>query len=191
MERLVTRLALALLLGGCFPDDPNATYDAGPVGFAGPTLELTVNGVHFGPSTPDSSSGAALVTTRDQTTGVASQSTLTINVSSAATGASCSLGFARYGDGVNPFHAAGYTVSSASALGATPDGEAQPIAGEAVGTPQGNASCNGTDCDGAVLNLNDLTPDHVQGSLSGTMQNNGVSASVVCSFYIPTRAFSQ
>ena len=70
-----------------------------------------------------------------------------------------------------------------------PDGFAQPTSGLSVDTPQGAASCAGTDCDGAVLYLNDLAQDHVQGSLSATMQNAGVAASVICSFYVPMRAY--
>ena len=176
----------------CFP--PQTTTDGGAVdsgvyGFGSPTLELTVNGVHLGPSAADASSGASLLTTRDQTTGRAQQSNLSIAVSSAATGASCQLDFVRSGDDVTPFHTGGYQVSSASVFGATPDGIAQPVSGLSVGTPQGAASCAGSDCDGAVLYLNDLAMDHVQGSLSGTMQNAGVAASVICSFYVPTRSY--
>jgi len=185
-------LAVAgLLLSGCWPMQPagSGSADAGTYGFTGPTLELTVNGVHFGPSVADSGSAADLVTQYDQTTGAPQQSTLQISVSSAATGASCALGFVRNGDDVAPFHTGGYQVSSQAVFGPTPDGEAQPISGESIGTPQGAASCAGTDCDGAVLYLIDLASDHVQGSLSGTMQNAGVSASVVCTFYVPTRTF--
>lgn len=179
-----------LLLAGCWPTQPAGnTADAGAYGFSGPTLELTVNGVHFGPSAADPGSAADLLTERDQTTGAPQQSTLQIAVSSAATGASCSLAFTRTGNDVAPFHTGGYQVSSASVFGPTPDGIAQPISGLSIGTPQGAASCAGSDCDGAVLDLIDLAPSHVQGSLSGTMQNAGVAASVVCTFYIATRSY--
>src|SRR5436305_1118358 len=86
---------------------PKRTY-----GYGSPTLELTVNGIHLGPSAADAASGASFVTQRDQTTGTPQQSTLSISVSSAATGASCSLDFVRYGDDVAPFHTGGYQVSS-------------------------------------------------------------------------------
>jgi hypothetical protein len=179
-----------LLLAGCWPTQPASnTADAGTYGFTGPTLELTVNGTHFGPSIADPGSAADFVTQRDQTTGTPQQSTLQIAVSSASTGASCSLGFTRTGDDVAPFHTGGYQVSSANVFGPTPDGTAQPISGLAIGTSQGAASCAGSDCDGAVLYLIDLASDHVQGSLSGTMQNAGVAASVVCTFYVPTRTY--
>jgi hypothetical protein len=184
-------VGLLLFLGGCFPPDSTTSgaIDSGVYGFSSPTLELTVNGVHFGPSVADVGSAADLVTVYDQTTTRAQQATLQIVVSSAATGASCSMGFARYGDGVAPFHVGGYQISSADVFGTTADGTASPISSESINVPQGAASCAGSDCDGAVLYLNDLAMDHVQGSLSATMQNAGVASSVVCTFYVPTRTY--
>jgi hypothetical protein len=182
-------VGLLFLLGGCFQTSQTGAVDSGVYGFSSPTLELTVNGVHFGPSVADVGSVADFVTTYDQTTARAQQSTLQIVVSSAATGASCAFGFARYGDGVAPFHVGGYQISSGDVFGTTPDGTAMPISSESVDVPQGAASCAGSDCDGAVLYLNDLQQDHVQGSLSATMQNAGVAASVVCTFFVPTRTY--
>src|SRR2546423_11161457 len=101
----------AILLAGCFPTAGagGGSADGGLVGFNVPTLELTVNGVHFGPSAPDPGAYADLVTMYDTTTGRAKGASFRLNVNLGSAG--CALAFDRYGDGV-VFPAGQYRVVS-------------------------------------------------------------------------------
>lgn len=197
----ILRAALAaapLVLGAClfqFPTSDAGTGDGGARGDAGygygrPTLELTINGVHFGPSAPDSSSGASYVVTRDSRTGRVTGSTFRVVASSSATGATCELTAQRTGDGIAPIGVGSYSVASSS-LGPTRDGTVAPIAGEAVAVPQGAWQCTGSRCDGAVFSLIGLDARHAEGFFAGVMQNTrgAPDAQVVCSFHVPMAAF--
>jgi hypothetical protein len=188
-------IVLAALVGasGCSLFDNgsgggNGGGGGGAVGFGRPTLELTISGMHFGPSSPDPGSGVDLATSRD-ITGAVTSTTLTISASSASTGASCGFGFQRYGDSIAPFQGPGtYQLEAETATGS---GMVAPLASETVTVPQGSFVCSGSTCDGAVLVLTVLASDHVEGSLSGTFADTGGAgaADVVCSFYLPTRSF--
>jgi len=162
----------------------------GAVGFGAPTLELTIDGTQFGPSIPDVGSGADITSTVDPTTGSVSDTVLRIATSSAATGAACNFSLERFGEGLPPWRAAGYSIA-AGGFGATADGQAAPVAGEAVSVPQGSWSCSGSTCEGAVLVLSYLAADHIEGYLSGNFDSaTGAGASsVVCAFYLPVHTY--
>jgi hypothetical protein len=172
---------------GCFPRGA-ASADAGAYGFGGPTLELTINGLHFGPSAPDPGSSAQLSTARDPVTGRVTQSTLRVHAQSAQSGADCELVADRFGDGIAPIAVGVYHVAPPLGV-ATPDGTVSPVAGEGVAVPQGSWRCGA--CDGVVFGIRALAPDHVEGYLSGTLENSGgaPNADVICSFYVPMSAY--
>jgi hypothetical protein len=188
MKDVMRGAAILLLLAGCFPS--GASSPSGPggarYGFTGPTLELTINGLHFGPAAPDSSSSGQLVTTRDATTGRVTQSTLRVHASSAQSGAVCDLVADRFGDDIAPLGVGTYMVTPVQGT-ATPDGTVSPVAGESVSVPQGSWQCGA--CDGAVFGVTALASDHVDGYLSGTLDNTAgaAAATVVCSFSVPMR----
>ena len=188
-------LCLAAGLGGCiFPPagSDGGGGDAGTqYGFGKPTLEVTISGVHFGPSAPDPGSRADLVTNRDSFTGRASDTTLRVSASSSASGASCAIAVHRAGDDVAPLGPGGYQVVGGS-LGATPDGAVAVVGGAAVAVPQGTWQCSGTQCGGGVLVITALDAAHAEGYLADTFASaaDGSYARVVCSFYVPTGTFA-
>jgi hypothetical protein len=194
--------ALVLLLSGCGlinppgSAGPGGVQDAGGGGggggsFGQPTLEVTIGGMHFGPSAPDTGSGVDLTTQRDATSQIVSQS-LSISASSAASGASCALGFQRYGTSLSPLRGGNqlYMVSSQS-ISATPDGVVAPAASESVSAQGVVLSCSGSACDGTGLLLVTLAADHVEGTYTGTLSDPGGqgAAEAVCSFWLPTRTW--
>lgn len=185
-------LAAALVFGtGCgifdLGGDGGTDGGTGQNGFGTPTLELTVDGTHFGPAAPDLSSGAQLVTTRDSFTGRATDCTFRIVVSTTSLGDACNLAFDRQGaDGIDPIGVGGYQLSATTGTD-TPDGTLAPIAGESIQIPQGSWFCAGDSCDGGALIISAMDTVHVEGYFSSTLQSNtgAASAQVVCSFYLP------
>lgn len=191
MERsastLVTAAAVAIFSAGCFPVG-STTTDGGTqqVGYTGPTLELTVNGVHFGPSAPDPGSAASLVTMRDST-GQATGASFRLSATLGTAG--CFFAFDRYGNGAT-LGVGMYTVESMQGA-FTLDGTVYPTTGERVATPAGGASCTGSGCDGAAFVLSAIDATHATGYFSGTVQadSGAGEASVVCSFWLPTSTY--
>jgi hypothetical protein len=188
---LVLASGCGLFGNGSTTDGGTSTGDTNRNGFGVPTLELTINGVRFGPSAPAAGSVASVTSQRDAS-GVLQQTTFVVSAASSVSGASCSMSLVRFGNGIAGFRGGGaaYRVMSASAS-ATPDGTVAPQGGESVSVPQGTWSCNGSDCDGGVLLLTTLAADHIEGAVSGTYLNplSGTDADVVCSFYLPTGAY--
>jgi hypothetical protein len=188
-SRFVLAAALALGTGcGIFDLPDGGAGDGGTQmnGFGKPTLELTVDGTHFGPAAPDVASGAQLVTTRDSFTGQASDCTFRVVVSTSSVGDACNLAFDRQGQDIDPIGPGGYQLSATTGSD-TPQGTLAPIAGESIAIPQGNWFCAGNSCDGAALVISGMDTAHVEGYFSSTLQSNvgGASAQVVCSFYLP------
>jgi hypothetical protein len=185
---------VAGLVPGCSFFNPSSSdggaSGGGAYGYGKPTLQLTIDGVQFGPSVPDVGSGGDVSRTLDPTTGSVTDTVLRLTMSSAATGAACNFSLERFGQGLPPWRAAGYSIA-AGGVGATADGQASPIAGESVSVPQGSWSCSGSTCEGAVLVLSYLAADHVEGYLSGTFDSatGSGASSVVCSFYLPMRSY--
>lgn len=186
---------LVLLLGGCeYFNQPVPGSDGGSqsYGYGKPTLALTVNGVHFGPATPDSSSTASLVDSRDSV-GRVTLSSFRVQASAGSVGAACSLNVQRsggsFGNEVEPIGVGSYLLSSGS--GAEAFGTLQPIEGEVVSTPEGTWSCSGAACNNAGFVLTHLDADHAEGYLSGTFASSvgGPPAQVVCSFYLPLSTY--
>ena len=161
---------------GSTPANTNRQY-----GFGKPTLQVTVNGVHFGPAAPDSGSSASLVNVKDPSTGRIQQSIFRVSASAASVGALCILDAARAGDGVATIGAGpGYIFSLSGS-----DGTVAPIEGEAVQIPQGTLQCAGSGCNGAGLQLTALDAQHAEGFFSGILVANGGTGDTVCSFYLP------
>ena len=186
------RMALALgavVLGGCFPTgaDGGDGGTGGQYGYSGPTLELTVGGVHFGPAAPDPGAAVDLVTTYDSTTGRASGASFRLAASLGSAG--CQLAFDRYGDGAR-IGVGQYTVQSMQGA-FTLDGTVYPTTGERIATPEGGAGCTGSGCDGAAFVLNAVDSTHAAGYFSGTVQadSGAGQAAVVCSFWLPMRSY--
>jgi hypothetical protein len=169
-------------LAGCFPAGAGSNGNDGGYGFTAPTLELTVNGVHFGPSAPAAGSTASLQTQRDASGAVLSAS-FSVNAALSSASAGCQLSFVRYGGGIAALQ---YTVSSQSGA-VTADGQVYAPTGERINTPAGGASCSGAGCDFAALALTALDGQHVAGYFSGTMQadSGAGQADVVCTFWLP------
>lgn len=187
--------ALVLLLGGCeYFNQPVPESDGGSqgYGYGKPTLAVTVNGVHFGPATPDPSSAASLVDSRDSV-GRVTSSSFRVQASAGSVGAACSLNVQRsggsFGGEVDPIGVGSFLLSSAS--GAEGFGTLKPIEGEVVSTPQGTWSCTGAACNNAGFVLTHLDADHAEGYLSGTFASSvgGPPAQVVCSFYLPLSTY--
>jgi hypothetical protein len=180
-------IAVLLAAGapGCFlpqssgSDGGAAGADGGYGPFTSPTLEVTVSGVHFGPSVPAGT--ASIVNTRDQFGAVTAGSfRLDANIGNAG----CTLAFDRFG----PSAAIGvgqYTVSS-KVGSSTPSGIVYPTTGEIVATPEGNARCSGSDCDYSAFVINAIGTNYVAGYWMGTVNaDSGAGvASVVCNFYV-------
>jgi hypothetical protein len=181
-------LALLLLIAGCFPAGSSSSDGGRTYGFGAPTLQVTINGLHFGPVAPDASAGAALSTTRDTTFGRVVDTTLTVNASAAATGASCVISARRFGDGVAPFAVGAYQLKGPTS-GSTPDGTASPEGAELVTIPQGTWSCS--TCDAVMLGITAIDANHLEGYLLGTLDNgqSGTNADASCSFYLPMRSY--
>jgi hypothetical protein len=179
------RYCCALLL---FAASCNGHATGGPVGFGGPALEVTIDGIRLGPAAPDPGSSASLVDTKNQFAQI-SDSQFRIFAGSAPAGATCQLAFEQFGDGVSGIHAGGYTLATPGA--ATADGTVTPIAGERVFAPGDSFQCAGSSCDGATLIISALDSLHVEGYFAGTLASDsgGSPASVVCSFYVPMASY--
>ena len=186
--------ALALLAAACdlFPNqgDGATTSDGGANGYGRPTLEVTIAGVHFGPSTPDPGSRVDYVNTRDNSTGRITDSTFQLQATSTKSGAQCAVAVHRAGDGVDPIHTGGWQVI-ASSFGPTPGGAVAVIGNQGVAVPQGTWLCSGASCNGAGFALTALDATHAEGYLAGTFPSStgGGLANVVCSFYLPIGTF--
>lgn len=184
-----TFAAAAILLAGCFPTgaDSGSSDGGGQVGYTGPTLALTINGVHFGPAAPDPGAFVDLTTMRDGATGRVTGASfrLTANLGNAG----CALAFDRYGDGAT-LGAGQYRVVSMQG-GSTLDGTVYPTQAQRIATPAGGAGCTGTDCDGSVLVLSALDATHATGYFQGnvTADSGAGNAAVVCSFWLKTRTY--
>jgi hypothetical protein len=178
----------AIACAGCFPTGATSGSDGGTSGaFTGPTLELTVSGVHFGPTVPDPGAFVDLVTTRDAS-GTATGSTFRLSASIGNAG--CALTFDRFGAG-EAIGVGQYTVQSMQG-GATLDGTVYPTSAERVATPEGGAGCTGSDCDGAAFVLSAIDATHASGYFQGTVAADsgaGVAA-VVCSFWLTPRTYT-
>jgi hypothetical protein len=190
-------LLAALMLSGCglfgnAAGDGGTSSTPSQYGFGGPALEVTINGVHFGPAAPDPGSGVSLSTSRDGA-GQIDQAILNINASSTAGGASIALGFQRYGTNIAGFTAGyGYTVAAGSGLNGSPDGTILTGGSETVAVADGTFQCTGSGCEGGALLLTVLQADHVEGSYSGNFddtQGRG-TVPVVCSFWLPTLSYA-
>ena len=172
-------------LGGTGSND--TTTNNNPSGFGTPTIEVTINGTHVGPTAPDSSSAARLTAMTNPQTGNVIESDFTVSVSSQSAGASCFIGATRQGtDGIAPFTVAGYQLVPVAGS-VTPDGAAWPSPSESIGAAAGGWGCSGNDCNGGALVITALDAAHVEGYLSGTFPSStgAGAADVVCSFYVP------
>lgn len=185
----LTMMALVLLCsGGCFPPSGQSSdADGGQPGFMGPTLELTVNGVHFGPAVPDPGSAVDLINTRNALGGRVTGSSFRLAASVGAAG--CQLAFDRYGDGA-ALGVGQYRVQSIQGS-STANGTVYPTTAERIATPAGGASCTGTGCDGALLAITALDSSHMTGYFSGTVQadSGAGQAAAICSFWLPLRSY--
>jgi hypothetical protein len=182
--------ALALVMAaaaGCGGMAPSSG-STGSYGFGTPTLEVTVNGVHFGPAAPNPGSAADLNTMRDA---LGASSGSTFSFSASAAGATCAGALQRFGMGAAPIVAAGYQLAAAAG-DATPDGTVAPVGAQRATVSAGAWQCSGSLCDGGVLSLTHLDADHVEGFFSAGMQSEtgGPAADVVCSFYLPMRTYA-
>jgi hypothetical protein len=146
-------------------------------------VEITVNGAHFGPAA--GSGSASLVNTRDASGNVTAGH---FSVSASVGGASCNLGFDRFGDSA-AIGVGQYTVR-ADVGSSTPSGIVYPTSGEEVLLPAangGSAHCSGDACDSAAFVISTADAAHVYGYWMGAVQSDqGLGdASVVCTFYLP------
>jgi hypothetical protein len=181
-----TLVAGVIFSAGCFPTG-SSNSDGGSVGYSGPTLEVTVNGVHFGPAAPDSGAAASLTSTHDPATGRSTGASFRLNATIGSAG--CMLAFDRFGDGAT-LGAGQYQVASQQGS-ATLDGTVYPTTAERFSTPEGGAGCSGSGCDGALFVLGALDATHATGYFMGNIiaDSGAGQASVVCSFWIPTRTY--
>ncbi len=177
MKRMV---CLFLVAGGCFgPTDSSTTGGTtGSAGFGMPTLEVTVNGVHY-IGAPDSGSHVDLINEYDSM-GLLSRTSVNIVASSAAQGTACSLSVDRYGQFVTSFGVGQWTLSGASVTG-TDDGVAEALTSPSISTTQGTYTCSGSDCAAVVLDFAAFDSAHAEGYFG---------ADQICSFYLPTGTFS-
>ncbi|HEX4461662.1 MAG TPA: hypothetical protein VIA18_26965 [Polyangia bacterium] len=165
------------LLPGCQLFQNNAT-DGGTDTTASWTslqMEVTIaQGVHYGPGVPSGS--ATLINSRDDL-GNLNGGVFTLDAT--VDSAECVLSLSRFGAGTG--FAVGTYAISAEVGDTTPNNVAYPQGGESVLTPAGNATCNGSDCDGASLVLNQVDSAHVYGYfLAGS-----ASSPLTCTFYLP------
>jgi hypothetical protein len=181
-------LMILLLLSGCsFLDGGSSTNSSGgqnQYGFGVPTLELTINGVHFGPAAPDTVSTLEITETRDALTGRVDSASFHLHASSAKTGARCDFDLQKFGDGTAPITTGTLQLVVANGPN-TADGSISPAGAPSVTVPQGSWSCGS--CTGAIFALSALDSQHAEGYLSGSFDSTAGagSASVVCSFYLP------
>lgn len=189
-------LAAALALGGCeYFNQPVPGNDGGArsYGYGEPTLEVTVNGLHFGPAAPDPTAAASLIDSLDSV-GRVTLSSFRVQASASSAGTACGLSLQRsgssFGGAVQPIGVGSYLLSSGGGAGAS--GTLQPIEGEVVSTPQGTWSCSGAACNNSGFVLTHLDADHAEGYLSGTFASatGGSIVQVVCSFYLPLSVYS-
>lgn len=184
----------ALALVACVPFDKLDKRDGGGAdakyGFGGPTLQVTINGVHFGPAAPDAGSFATLVNARNQA-GRIYQSHFQLQARSAAAKAVCAIDVQRFGDGVSTIGAGPWIVGPGSGARSA-DGEVDPVTGIGVQIPQGTWQCLGAACDGGAFVLNALDDKHAEGYVRGVYQNfqSGTAANVVCSFWVPVTGYT-
>jgi hypothetical protein len=173
--------------GGCWPTDAPSKSDGGAVAYAAPTLQLTVSGVHFGPTAPDPGSYVDLVVSRDAT-GMPNGASFRLQASIGTAG--CGLAFDRFGPGTT-IGVGQYTVQSMQGA-FTLDGTVYPTTSERIATPEGGAGCTGTDCDNAAFVLSAVDAQHASGYFRGTVTaDSGAGvADVVCSFWIPMRTYT-
>ena len=186
---LDTVIWIAIFLGGCFPTGSTGGSDGGTtVGFTGPTLEVTVNGVHFGPAVPDPGAFVDLVTVRDGG-GKPTQSSFRLSASIGNVG--CSLAFDTFGTTSSAIGVGQYTVESMQGS-STLSGTVYPTTAESFATPEGSASCTGSSCDGAAFVLSAIDAAHATGYFSGTVAaDSGAGfAPVVCSFWLKPRTYT-
>jgi hypothetical protein len=187
---LVLLLTLLTAAAGCSPTDRPGSGSDGGLNDGAPanapsTLEVVINEVRFGPSTPTAGSGASLVNTRDPETGRVTSSAFRLFASSAESGASCRVSAHRSGNDVTPIGPGNYPFANQIVLAVS------PIDGEEVTTPQGRWQCTGAGCNGTVFALNRIEASRVEGYISGTWLNSDGSsiASVFCSFDVPLTTY--
>ena len=162
--------------------------DGGSSGaFSAPTLELTVSGVHFGPTAPDPGAFVDLVTTRD---GGGKPTMSSFRMSASIGNAGCALSFDRFGNG-GTIGVGQYTVQSMQGS-STLDGTVYPTTAERIATPEGGAGCTGSSCDGAAFVLSAVDAQHASGYFMGTVSadSGAGDAPVVCSFWLTTRTYT-
>lgn len=157
----------------------------GGVGFGRPTLLVTVDGQHFGPSSPDGRSGAALVNERDGN-GRLVRSTFRAQVVAQDNSAGCTLAAYRSGDDIAPIGGGAYQVL-ATVTGRTAEGTVDPLAGEAVAVGQVAWSCELGGCNGAEMTFTAFDRTHVEGYLRARLprQGGGAVSTVTCAFWLP------
>jgi hypothetical protein len=186
---LVSTVAMGAIFSctGCWPTDAPSSDDGGVVGYAAPTLELTVNGVHFGPGAPDPGAYADLVVMRDGN-GMPAGGSFRLGASLGNAG--CALAFDRFGRGTT-LGVGQYTVQSMQGA-FTLDGTVYPTTAERVSTPEGGAGCTGTQCDNAAFVLSAVDAKHATGYFRGTVtaDSGAGEAEVVCSFWVPMRTYT-
>jgi len=188
LRTLDTAAWIAIFCGGCFPMGASGGSDGGSTsGFTSPTLELTVSGVHFGPTAPDSGAFVDLVTTRD---GGGKPIMSSFRLSASIGNAGCALSFDTFG-GSAAIGVGQYTVQSMQG-GSTLDGTVYPTTAERIATPEGGAGCTGSDCDGAAFVLSALDAAHASGYFMGTVSadSGAGQADVVCSFWLKPRTYT-
>ncbi len=186
---LGTVAAFAIFCAGCFPAGAgNSDGGSGAVGYTGPTLEVTVSGVHFGPAVPDPGAYLDLVTVRD---GGGKPTQSSFRMSAAIGSAGCTLAFDTFGSNSVAIGPGQYTVQSMQGS-STLDGTVYPTAAEQIATPEGGASCTGSTCDGAAFVLTSIDATHATGYFSGTVSadSGAGQADVVCSFWLTTRTYT-
>ena len=178
-RRLATFVLSLLLLPGCqlfqSSADGGTTTGGSTAAWTSPQMEITIaQNVHYGPAVPSGS--ASLVNSRDDAGNLAG-GTFTLNATVAD--ANCALSVSRFGSGTG-FAVGSYTFS-AEVTSATPDGIVYAQGSESVTTPGGNGLCNGADCDGDTLVLNEADAAHVYGYFMAGDVNNPV----ICTFWLP------
>ena len=178
---------LLICCGGCFPTGTTDNSDGGTSnGFTGPTLELTISGVHFGPMAPDPGAYVDLVTARDAG-GKPTMSSFRLSASIGNAG--CTLAFDTFGN-ASAIGVGQYIVQSMQG-GTTLGGTVYPTTAERVGTPEGGAGCTGSGCDGAAFVLSAIDANHATGYFMGTVtaDSGAGDADVVCSFWLKPRTY--
>jgi hypothetical protein len=188
LRTIDTAIWIAIFCGGCFPTGATGGSDGGTSGaFSAPTLELTVSGVHFGPTAPDPGAFVDLVTTRD---GGGKPTMSSFRLSASIGSAGCALDFDRFGNG-GAIGVGQYTVQSMQGS-STLDGTVYPTTAERIATPEGGAGCSGSGCDGAAFVLSALDAQHASGYFMGTVSadSGAGDAAVVCSFWLTTRTYT-